>query len=209
MRKLLLLLILISGVFAFACDFTFEPAFISGKLGDTAIVKVTVDKTHRNCSLRTMDEYHLEYDGVQLMGATPWKQVDNDTYEKWLKVGLSEIGNASIKIWKKCSKDGYEEKLLPITVFENENLITDLKENKLGFDTELSYETLRIEKLVIDKTSTLDEIAVGGKSVSLFEEITLKPGEYTVVYEDANSGIIAIFNDNFVYRFDHYIIAKS
>lgn len=209
MRKFLIFVLLILGGFAFACDFTFEPSSVNGKLGETVIIKVTIDKTHKNCSLTTMDEYHLEFTGVQLMGETPWKAVNSNTYEKWLKVSLSEAGSESIKIWKKCSKDGYEEKILPIMISANDNLSGALKENKLGFDTDLKYETLKIENLFLDKATTLESITINGEAVSLFEKITLQPGEYTVIYEDKARGVIAVFNDNYIYRFDHYLLARG
>ena len=209
MKRLMIIAVIFLSGFAFACNFSFEPTSVNGNLGDTAIIRVVVVKTHKNCSLSSMDEYHLEYDGVQLLGETAWKQLNSTTYEKYLKVSLAEVGNGSVKIWKKCTKEGYEEKVMKVTVASETELIRGLSENVLGFDTKLEYTTLNLEKIIFDSDITLASVKILGKEIPLDEKVTLKSGEYILVYEDAAKGIIAIVGKDSLYRFDQYILAKS
>ncbi|GAH27161.1 unnamed protein product [marine sediment metagenome] len=61
-------------------------------------------------------DYQFDWEGIQILGETDWEEIGPQLYEKWFQVSLSSIGEGFLKISKDCSKEGYEEAVLPITV---------------------------------------------------------------------------------------------
>ena len=98
------------------CEFVFSHDRILASLGTVGEIGVRVQKTHTRCTLSSMDEYQFAWENVQILGSTAWENVDRDLYEKWFRVSLSEIGEGYLMISKTCSKNGYEEAILPIDV---------------------------------------------------------------------------------------------
>jgi len=103
---------------AAACEFGFSYERIDAPLGTVGEIGVRVQKDHRNCTLGSMDDYWFDAEGIQILGESPWEEVGPDLYEKWFRVSLSQIGDGYLRISKDCTKEGYEEAVLPITVLE-------------------------------------------------------------------------------------------
>jgi hypothetical protein len=108
-------LVVLFSVGTSACTYTFSYDSVSAPIGTVGDIGIHVQKTHNNCTLSSMDEYAIEGQGIQILGETGWEYLGSNVYEKWVQVSLSEMGDGTLKISKTCTKEGYEEKLLPIT----------------------------------------------------------------------------------------------
>ncbi len=106
------------GFTALGCDFVFSYRSIAAPLGTSGEVGIRVYKTHANCTLPNPYDYGLSTAGVQILGETPWKEIGPNVIEKWVLLSLAEVGNGYLKISKTCTKEGYEEGILPIKVTE-------------------------------------------------------------------------------------------
>jgi len=101
---------------AVACNFSFSYERIEAPLGAVGEIGIRVEKTHTRCVLSSMDLYEIVLEGGQIIGETEWVEVDPNVFEKWVEVSLSEQGEGRLVISKFCTKEGYEEGVLPITV---------------------------------------------------------------------------------------------
>ena len=118
MKKFLFVGILFSlALMAFSCEFTFEVESQTVLIGSEFYVRVELHQTHRRCVLDSLEEdIHFEGEGLAILGKTAWTPLSSDVYEAWLKVIPTEAGDGWIKVWKDCSKNGYEEEVFPIQV---------------------------------------------------------------------------------------------
>jgi hypothetical protein len=118
---LLVLIGLFFGAFAVsACDFAFNYDEITAPVGTVGEIGVRVQKTHNNCTMTDQFDYQFAWENLQILGETPWEEVGPQLYEKWFKVSLSAAGEGFLKISKTCSKEGYEEAILPVTITPGE-----------------------------------------------------------------------------------------
>lgn len=101
---------------ALACEFTFNYDRIEAPVGTVGEIGVRVEKTHQRCTMHDPLDYQFDWKGIQILGETEWEKIGPQLYEKWFKVLLSSVDEGFLKISKDCSKEGYEEALLPITV---------------------------------------------------------------------------------------------
>jgi hypothetical protein len=101
---------------ALACEFTFNYDRIEAPIGTVGEIGVRVEKTHLRCTMDGSLDYQFDWEGIQILGETDWEEIGPQLYEKWFQVSLSSIGEGFLKISKDCSKEGYEEAVLPITV---------------------------------------------------------------------------------------------
>ncbi|AKI96662.1 hypothetical protein [Kosmotoga pacifica] len=209
MKKVFLLLALLVSTFALSCVFNFEPEVLSGNVGDIVIVRVDVEKTHRRCTLDSMDDYHFEFENVQVLGETPWNQVDEYNYQKWFKLCLSEAGEGFVKIWKNCTKEGYDEAILPITISENVEVLEKIREGIVPFDTPLNVENPMVESFYQSEEKTIDKITLKDIEFELPIEIHLSEGDVYVLYSKDYMYPIAVAGRDFFYRFDYYILSMS
>ena len=108
-------LLALFAVSASACDFYFNYESISAPIGTVGDVGVRVQKTHAKCTLSSMDDYMIDGEGIQILGETAWEDLGGDLYEKWVQISLSEEGDGFLRISKTCTKEGYQEEVLPIT----------------------------------------------------------------------------------------------
>ncbi len=204
MKKYLLILIsvtLLSSI-GLSCNMSFEPSSISGKLGNLEVFEVTVIKDHNKCTLDSMDDYHFEFENLQVTGYTDWEQINFNTYKRYFQVSPSETGIGEVKIWKDCTKEGYEETILKITIAENPELFSSFLDGKFEVESDLSggnYETFKFE---INEKKTLETLENGLK---LYESLELEPGKYYALFSDDFKSAISVFNNENFYRFDHYI----
>jgi hypothetical protein len=101
---------------ALACEFSFNYDRIEAPIGTVGEIGVRVEKTHLRCTMDDSLDYQFDWEGIQILGETDWEEIGPQLYEKWFQVSLSSIGEGFLKISKDCSKEGYEEAVLPITV---------------------------------------------------------------------------------------------
>lgn len=105
-----------AAVGASACDFFFSYTEVTAPIGTYGEIGVRVQKTHNNCTLSSMDDYQFAWENVQILGSTEWEEVGPNLYERWFRVSLAEIGEGYLMVSKDCTKEGYQEAVLPITV---------------------------------------------------------------------------------------------
>jgi hypothetical protein len=99
-----------------ACQFYFTYASIIAPLGTEGEIGVRVQKTHALCTMTDPLDYDLAASNVQILSQTAWTEVGPNLYETWLRVSLSAVGDGFLRISKTCSKEGYGEAVLPVTV---------------------------------------------------------------------------------------------
>ncbi|GAH73085.1 unnamed protein product, partial [marine sediment metagenome] len=99
-----------------ACEFTFNYDRIEAPIGTVGEIGVRVEKTHKRCPMDDPLGYRFDWEGIQILGETGWEKIGPELYEKWFQVSLSSIGEGFLRISKDCSKEGYEEAVLSITV---------------------------------------------------------------------------------------------
>jgi len=99
-----------------ACEFTFNYDRIEAPIGTGGEIGVRVEKTHKRCTMDDPLDYQFDWEGLEILGETGWEKIGPELYEKWFQVSLSSIGEGFLKISKDCSKEGYTEAVLPITV---------------------------------------------------------------------------------------------
>lgn len=81
------------------------------KVGQEKIIIITVNLTHRNCSI-TPEETKIETDGIKILAATKWKESAPGKLERKLKVEAEKPGEVSIKVTRSCKKEGGKGKLV-------------------------------------------------------------------------------------------------
>lgn len=120
MKKVVsLVFLMIIAVVGLGCDFEFEVESTSVSIGSEFYVRVVLHQTHNRCVLPSFDDHvHADAEGFELLGQTVWRQIDRYTHEWWLKVKATEVGEGWIKVFKYCSKNGYEEEVFKMTVVE-------------------------------------------------------------------------------------------
>lgn len=112
MKKVILLLALsfaLIGV-SYACELKFN---ISGekkeayKAGEEVIIEVTIVYTHRKCEIELSDT-KFTYEGIKILGATPWKEKAPATFVRQIKVLMLDdtLEEGVLSIGRKCSKEG-------------------------------------------------------------------------------------------------------
>ena len=195
---------------AAACEFDFGYDEIMAPLGTVGEISVHVLKTHNNCTLPSMDDYQFAWENIQILGETAWEEISPNRYEKWFQVSLSQIGNGYLKISKNCTKEGYEEAILPITVLEpaEEGVWHQAYEGAYPFEVpEIgTLESVIGEGVIIEGTLTIDQLTI---------ELSVVPADF-----DGELGSVRVFftktpdeeivplliaSDDFFLRFDHLV----
>ena len=90
-----------------ACDIGATPSSASGQVGDTLVFTVTVQQTHRVCSV-PIEDTQLYLTGMELVSQTPWEQVSSTANQKEMTVRLTVAGEGLLEIVRVCSKGGDE-----------------------------------------------------------------------------------------------------
>ena len=189
-----------------ACEFTFNYERIEAPIGTVGEIGVRVERTHRNCSMDDSLDYQFDWKRIQILGETDWEEIGPQLHEKWFQVSLSSIGEGFFKISRDCSKEGYEEAVLPITVKKEEGVW------QLALKGEYPYELqpqIEIEKTFAQPFLNNDVLKVGKVEVKLpflpqelveyEEEIEL----YYYTFEGKTLPLLVVSSD-FFYRFDQY-----
>lgn len=112
MKITIMIAVFLAGILSVshACEVKFN---ISGekkevyKAGEDLIVEVTVVYTHRVCEIE-LSETKFTYEGIKILGATPWKEKSPGTYTRQIKLQVlkDEKKEASLTLIRKCQKEG-------------------------------------------------------------------------------------------------------
>jgi len=189
-----------------ACEFTFNYERIEAPMGTVGEIGVRVERTHRKCTMDDSLDYQFDWKGIQILGETDWEEIGPQLYEKWFQVSLSSIGEGFFKISKDCSKEGYEEAALPITVKKEEGVWQLVSKGEYPYELQLKVE---IENTFAQPFLNNDVLKVGKVEVRLpflpqelveyEEEIEL----YYYTFEGKALPLLVVSSD-FFYRFDQY-----
>jgi hypothetical protein len=195
---------------AAACQFSFNYSGITAPLGTVGEIGVRVQKDHANCTLPSMDDYQFAWENIQVLGETAWEEIGPDLYEKWFQVSLSETGDGYLMISKDCTKEGYEEAILPITVLDpaEDGIWQQANEGIYPLDAPESgtVESVVGEGVIIEGTLTIDQLAI---------ELPIVPatfdgevGRVQLFFTRASNDEILpllIASEGFFLRFDHLV----
>lgn len=116
MGVLAVLCVALIGGTALGCEFLFSYRSIEAPIGTWGEVGIRVHKDHSNCTLPHPFDYDITVKGLQILSETPWQEIQRNVIEKWLVVSLAEEGEGYLMISKDCSKEGYQEARMPVTV---------------------------------------------------------------------------------------------
>ena len=206
--SVILVAVLTLSVVGWACDFTFNYDEITAPVGTVGEIGVRVQKTHNQCVMDGLD-YHFEYSDLQVLEETEWEQLGPDLYEKWFQVSLSRLGDGEFKIYMDCTKDGYEEAVLPVTVTAGEEdgvwsvamsgayPFTD----EIGMTAEMTTGAIWLHDGVL---SVADRSVVLPTAPEGLVDYQGEAYVYTAQTE-GESAVLLLVSDEFFYRFDHLI----
>ena len=202
------LLVSLFSLGAMACDFYFNYDSISAPIGTVGDIGIQVQKTHAKCTLSSMDDYIIEGTGVQILGETAWVDKGGGLYEKWIQVSLAEVGDGSVKISKTCTKEGYEEKVLPIVTQPAEAADAVWVQAWNGtYPFEVSGDiTSAVGAPVLEGgTLTVGALTVSITDVALPEALPDHVRLYVLRTDEASAALLLV-GDGILIRFDHLLI---
>ena len=200
-------LLALLAVSASACDFYFSYESISAPIGTVGEVGIQVQKTHAKCTLSSMDDYVIDGEGIQILGETAWEDLGGNLYEKWVQISLSEEGDGFLRISKTCTKEGYEERVLPITVLApDESAVWTV-----AWDGEYPFEASADVVSVLASAGVSDgSLEVDGLALTLPDGAVLPndlPESVRVFYAEIEGRSVALLlvGEGLFVRFDHLI----
>ena len=214
-RTTLLVLVglLLGSLVAVACDFAFNYDEITAPVGTVGEIGVRVQKTHNNCTMTDQFDYQFAWENLQILGETPWEEVGPQLYEKWFKVSLSAPGEGFLKISKTCSKEGYEEAILPVTVTEGaaDGAFLQSLSGTYPFELEedLSVNTVIGAVHLEGELLTIGDLQVLLPTIPIGLEDYL--GEARLYYTSGGERTepLLLVSEDFLYRFDHLMVEAS
>ena len=111
-KKLVFLIafLLSTSVISMACEINFK---VEGQekakynIGEVVVLKITVEFTHNACPV-ALKETKIQANGMEILGATEWKNVSGNIWERKIKVKITsnKEGKAIISAHRSCEKDG-------------------------------------------------------------------------------------------------------
>ncbi len=75
------------------------------QVSDTVVLQINVFLTHRNCP-EGIDATKYKLEGLKALGATQWKQVSADTFQRRIKIQITEGGKPTFHAVRTCDKEG-------------------------------------------------------------------------------------------------------
>jgi len=111
MKKVIatLIIAIITVIPLMACDITLtiDKEKKQYKIGDVAIVKVTVVLIHRNCKVN-INNTQYKYVGVNIISGTDWKETSPGIWQRKLKVKITDdkTNPASLTVYRVCDLSG-------------------------------------------------------------------------------------------------------
>ena len=211
---LLVFIGLLLGAFAVsACDFTFNYDAITAPVGTVGEVGVRVQKTHNNCTMADQFDYQFAWENLQILGETPWEEVGPQLYEKWFKVSLSAPGEGFLKISKTCSKEGYEEAILPVTVTEGaaDGSFLQALSGTYPFElaADLSVETIVGAVHLAGELLTIGDLQVLLPTIPIGLEGYIGEARLYYTSGEERTEPLLLVSEDFLYRFDHLVVEAS
>ena len=201
--------LLVASVVAAACDFSFNYDQITAPLGTVGEIGVRVQKTHKNCTMEDPLDYQFAWENIQIIGETQWEETGPLLYEKWFKVSLSVPGEGFLKISKTCSKEGYEEAILPITVTRGaeDDVFMQALSGTYPFapPVELTVESaiglIQLDEGLLTVNDVRMSLPLSLSAIDGYE------GEIRAYYAVDKAGIepLLLVSDGFFYRFDYLL----
>ncbi len=203
---LLIVLLVTLSIPVQACEFYFNYSQIEAPLGTTGSIGVRVFKEHQDCCMENMDGYQLEWDKIQVLEETEWSEIDNNLYEKRLRIALSEVGDGFFKISKDCTREGYDEDGIPIIVHEGGE-----DWNEAYHRQNYPYET----ELEVQRAAGTLELVEGGLEINGEKRVAVPSipaaiedyNGHTVIYYsviDGNKEALLMVGEDIFYPFNHY-----
>ena len=109
---LLVILPILAAQYAYTCDIQIKASSNEPiKVNEESIVIISLSLKHRNCPVAP-EETKIETDGIKILSATKWKEIDPGKYERKLKITAEKAGEVSIFVSRTCKRDGGEAKLV-------------------------------------------------------------------------------------------------
>ncbi len=201
--SVLLLLVVVQT--SLACEFTFNYESVEAPLATIGDIGIRVYKTHNNCTLPSMDDYHFESDSIQILEESEWQEIERNVYEKWFKVMLSEKGDGYLLIWKECSKEGYEKKNLPIKITGNSEEVKQANSGIYPYegDVNISMEKGNIE--YIDNNFVINNVELVLPEDDIPEKVLATIVNYqkpVYVFYDSNYELMLIAGEDIYFKFN-------
>lgn len=201
------------GLVSFGCDFVFSYKSVTAPVGTWGEVGIRVYKTHANCTLPNPYDYQLSAKGVQILDQAPWREVQPNVIEKWVLLSLAEVGDGDLKVSKACTKEGYEEGVLPISITAPtaDGAWTQAWNGTWPFDPPGEY---TVSSVVGDAVVSGDVLSVGGISLTLpnvppaLVGSTL-PVRLFYVTLDGQPFPLLIVSEGLFWRYDHLLPAEG
>jgi hypothetical protein len=114
------LLIIALPLIGSACEITCTvdaPLKTSYKAGEVVIIIIKVERPHRNCPV-DINDTKITVSGMEITSATNWVNVSGKTWERKLKVTITnkKQGRAIISATRTCTKEGGAGELTLATV---------------------------------------------------------------------------------------------
>ena len=194
-----------------ACEFSFNYERIEAPVGTEGKIGVQVEKTHARCTMEDTLDYQFDWEHIQILGETDWEETTSEVYQKWFWVSLSSPGEGFLKISKTCSKEGYEEAVLPVIVTKGEEtgIWKSALEGKLSYSSypwELETETENILGKIYLEKDILKIENLEMKLPILLPELVDYQESSRIYYiiSDKKSVPLLIVSDDFYLRFDQY-----
>ncbi len=198
------LVILLASVPGQACDFFFNYPQVDGALGVTGSIAIRVLKHHVDCSLIGMEGYELDCENVEVIQETEWVEVENNLFEKWIRIVLSEIGEGYFVISKDCSTEGYDEKRLPIIVRAGGGIWETAFYEGYPYETNLNILSVGGPYELMDNSLVIENRSF---SLPTIPKSLLEYDNDIVLYYTQASGsdkVLLIVGDTIFCRFDHH-----
>lgn len=106
---LFIILLIVSTIQALACHFEFTPEGNKKtcKAGEEFVINVKLTLTHRNCAVAAA-QTKFKTDGIDVVGATPWKEVNPGIWTRQVKVKVqkNDKNKVTLTATRTCDRDG-------------------------------------------------------------------------------------------------------
>jgi len=196
-----------------ACEFYFNYQEVKAPLGTVGTIAVRVLKEHNDCELKGMDEYMFEWGNVQILQQTDWEEINNNLYQKQFQIILSEKGTGYFLISKDCTREGYDEKRIPVTILKGGEIWNTAYNEKFPYeDIDISLKstegnfTLKENTLIINDHNYIINDNHNYQLSAVLDTLKEYPEKIKIYYiqiENENH-VILITSETFFYRFDQY-----
>ncbi len=92
-----------------ACKIDLEQSNSRPALNEETVLILEYQQTHRNCR-EPISSIKIEADGMTILGATDWEEIGKGTFQRKLKVKITE-DDCSLQVTRSCPKGGLDEDL--------------------------------------------------------------------------------------------------